>query len=117
VLKEGTRAVGLDIGLENGGSYIINFASGQQITGILGAQTYNGTRYIRDTDFVGFTSDNDIASILFESNGGGWKVIDNFTTGVVVPLPPAVWGGLGLVGGLGVVQQLRRRRDAAVDLN
>jgi hypothetical protein len=115
VLNPGTRAVGLDIGLEKGGAYTITFATGQVLTGTLGQQVYDGDSYLRNPDFVGFVSDTDIASILFESNGGGWKVVDNFTTANVVPVPPAVWGGLGLVG-LGIVQQLRRRREAAVDV-
>ena len=126
-LSEGTRVVALDIGLEKGGSYIVNFDTGEQISGILGAQTFDGVRFIRDGDFVGIISDKDIASILFESNGGGWKVVDNFITGngvpvaaiaadpaAVAPLPGAAWGGMALIGGLGVARRLRRRNDSAM---
>lgn len=126
-LAEGTRVVGLDIGLEKGGSYIVNFDTGEQVSGVLGAQTFDGVRFIRDGDFVGIVSDKDIASILFESNGGGWKVVDNFMTGsgvsvvaagvtpaAVAPLPGAAWGGLALIGGLGVARRLRRRDDVAL---
>ena len=130
-LQPGTRAVGLDIGLEAGGSYEITFASGQVITGSLAPFAYAGNRYIREPDFVGFLSDSDIASVKFDSPlSGGWKLVDNFTTGtgvtainlmsipegatvLAVPLPAAAWGGMALLGGLGLARRLGRKNEVA----
>jgi hypothetical protein len=114
LLGKGTRSVGLDIGVEGGGSYTMTFASGQTITGLLKAATYDGKKYVRDSDFVGFTSDSDIASIRFDLVGNGWKIVDNFTTGgavSAVPLPAAAWGGIALLGGLGLTRRLQRRAE------
>lgn len=126
-LKPGTRAVGLDLGLEGGGTYTITFASGETTAGTLAPMAYDGTRYVREADFVGFISDADIASIRFDSpESGGWKLLDNFTHGggavvgitsvSAVPLPAGVWGGIALLGGLGVVRRFRRASDTADEL-
>jgi len=134
-LKAGTRAVGLDITLEVGGSYLVKLTDGSQITGVLPTSVYfDGTTYVRSHDFVGFTADADIASIRVDSAGGGWKIIDNFTTAsalaplplpavipdgavIPVPLPAAAWGGMVLLGGLGLNRRLRRRNEAEMEID
>ena len=45
------------------------------------------------------------------SNGGNGVGIDDLEYGVV-PLPSAAWLGLGLLGGLGVIRRIRRRKTA-----
>jgi len=132
-LGSGIRAVGLDVTLEVGGSYVVKLASGEQISGVLPTSVYfDGTTYVRSHDFVGFTADSDITSIRVDSSGGGWKIIDNFTTAtalappplpavipdgavIPVPLPAAAWGGMVLLGGLGLNRRLRRRNDAELE--
>jgi hypothetical protein len=133
LLKAGTRAVGLDVTLEVGGSYVVTLADGSTISGVLPTSVYfDGTTYVRSHDFVGFTADSDITSINIDSTGGGWKIIDNFITAtdlarplaavvpasetiVPVPLPAAAWGGMALLGGLGITRRLRRRGNDAVE--
>lgn len=34
----------------------------------------------------------------------------------VVPLPAAAWGGMALLGGLGITNRIRRRKDTSVDV-
>jgi len=126
-LQGGTRAIGLDITLETGGTYLVTLSTGEKITGVLpGSVWFDGTSYVRGHDFVGFTADSDIASIRIDSTGGGWKIIDNFTTarqlapspvGVIpaavvpVPLPAAASGGMALLTGLGIGHYKRRRQQ------
>jgi hypothetical protein len=133
LLKSGTRAVGLDVTLEVGGSYVVTLADGSTISGDLPTSVYfDGTTYVRSHDFIGFAADADIASINIASVGGGWKIIDNFITAtdltppvltavpasqtvVPVPLPAAAWGGMALLGGLGITRRLRRRNEDGVE--
>jgi hypothetical protein len=133
LLKAGTRAVGLDVTLEVGGSYVVTLADGSTISGVLPTSVYfDGSTYVRSHDFVGFTADADITSINIASTGGGWKIIDNFITAtelappvpavlpasetiVPVPLPAAAWGGMALLGGLGITRRLRRRSDESIE--
>ncbi len=69
----------------------------------------------RDT-FLGFTSDVAIGSMFIHSDliGANWTryvALDNlyFGTATVVPLPPAAWAGLGLLGVIGGLRAARRR--------
>ena len=114
-LANGTRSVGMDVGLQLGGTYTISLANGATVTRAVGAAPYVAGQYARTAEFIGFRSDSDITSIRFDTPvGGGWKILDNFTTGSVqaMPLPAAAWGGLALLGGLGVARRLRRREGA-----
>jgi hypothetical protein len=65
------------------------------------------------SDFRGFTSDTLITSIQIDAVDGfdvAWSTMDNLYVGVaVVPLPPAAWAGLGLLGAIGGVRAVRRR--------
>lgn len=49
----------------------------------------------------------------FQSVGGSGS--DRMVDGNVVPLPGAVWGGMVLLGGLGITKGLRRRREKAAE--
>jgi len=67
-------------------------------------------------EFRGFTSNVAISSITIDAdrtlfpNLEAWATMDNFYVGTaIVPLPPAAWAGLGLLGLLGGVRAVRRR--------
>jgi hypothetical protein len=68
----------------------------------------------RDT-YQGFTTDAAIAYMVVRSNMSGvpgtqYAAFDNFAYGAaIVPLPPAAWAGLGLLGVIGGVRTIRRR--------
>lgn len=67
-------------------------------------------------EFRGFTSNVAISSIIIDAertfgHQDAWATMDNFYVGTmaVVPLPPAAWAGLGLLGVIGGVRAVRRR--------
>jgi len=70
----------------------------------LGRQTYQG-----------FTTDAAIAFMVVRSNmsgdlGARYAAFDNFSYGAaIIPLPPAAWAGLGMLGLLGGVRAVRWR--------
>jgi hypothetical protein len=65
--------------------------------------------------FMGFTSDITIGFMEVRSANSGTEIsrygaIDNLYFGAaIVPLPPAAWAGLGLLGVIGGVRAVRRR--------
>jgi hypothetical protein len=79
---------------------IITLSDGTQ-----GSFLTNGPR------FLGYQSDTSISSIEIRAVNifnPAYPTMDNFRV-AVVPLPPAAWAGLGLLGVIGGVRAVRRR--------
>jgi hypothetical protein len=76
--------------------------------------TFNITSVGRDT-YQGFTTDEAIAYMVVRSNMSGdlatrYGAFDNLSFGAaVVPLPPAAWAGLGMLGVAAGARRWRRR--------
>jgi hypothetical protein len=98
-------------------------------TGLLGQPVWanitinlsDGTSVTFETfgpEFYGFTSDVVITSMTIEAERvvlpghlEAWATMDNLYVGTltVIPLPPAAWAGLGMLGLLGGARAFRRR--------
>ena len=117
----GVRAVGTDFTSIVATNYTVTLSNGQTLTGI--------TPGFGKSKFIGIVSDQDIASISFQNNNGGQSILDNFSFGggrvelavlpaptQAVPLPAAAWGGMALLGGMGLTRRVLRRRHDSADL-
>ncbi len=59
-----------------------------------------------ETQTFNFTGFTDLSSVSWGQSNPGHQ-FDNLVL-AVVPLPPAAWMGLGMLGGLGLIRRLRR---------
>lgn len=104
-----------------GGEFWATGALGQSVWAYITITLSDGSTVTFDTlgpEFYGFTSDVVITSMTIEAERvllpkllDAWVTMDNFYVGTaaIVPLPPAAWAGLGLLGVTAGVRTWRRR--------
>ena len=92
---------------------IVNSALGVEFYGLAdasGANVISGIAfYITGPEPAGFGIDN----LTF----GAAEVVPELPDPQVVPVPAAVWGGMALLGAMGVTKRLRRRSELASDID
>jgi hypothetical protein len=106
---------------------LLNGSNNDTVSGSVNSKTFNATTW---ESYTGYSSPKAIDSVVFravnpndlpDNNTGGVAALDGggvyfdnlSTTGNVVPVPSAVWGGMILLGGLGGFGAIRRKLPRA----